>query len=474
MLHHRLRQLIGTVSRGQNTGAAHATHPKPIASALGAAAKTALRWTGAVLGAAAGIAGVYALVVYLRQRQEESEGLLRGVEEELVFRDIDSSLEPAELRSLKERIDEAFQKDPRSARGWALGGIYQAYISFHVERYKIGSLNACARARDLDQNEPLADLCAGMASYSANELISADDHLRKALYRQPSWSLAWYYHGRVLTDLKRPREAEQALRKARALAPDRPGFGLEVARFYLSHDNPLSALVTAREVAESTDAAAPRNALGLILYALGDTDKAIDQLAMAIQAAPDRSLYLTNMAALLNVQERYAEALPLTVKARGLEPDSPHALVETVMALAGQKKYSLALPYSERLITLVRNVRWVRTNHDYLRGQLSENGFVGAFVFFPPGISACENWTLSRFADPEFKDWSPRLASNGKFVYPPEIAGQPAPPGGVPLDRQGNAKLTLSCSGSRGPAIDPEWLTDQWQKKSVQSHSGPS
>ena len=420
-------------------------HRKPIAGAFAALA---------VLSAI-----LYALWLRGEQRHEESEALVAGVEEQLIFKDV-SSLSEADARALQSKIYQAFRKDRNSSRVWGVWGVFQAYEAFRNPALVKDTLDACAQSRRLDLQAALGDLCSGMARLGKGDWRSAEIHFQVALRKQPDLAIAWFYHGQALWELHRLVAAERALKKAHALSPQRTDFGLELAKFYLLNENTPGALQILRETTASSDTPAGRNALAIVLHGVGDLPAAIAELEPVANGPRASVEQLTNMACLLNESNEFDKALAFAIRALGASPNSRAALIEATDALVGLKRDTAALEYSRRLLPLARDYRWVRENHQFLQAKSSDPSTSGVYLNGPVTLALCQGWVLTRFST-EFQNAGFELTANGKYVFPPAKAGKPAPPSTGVTIPPGEHDVVISCG--KPSTISPDWLGPVWQ-----------
>jgi tetratricopeptide (TPR) repeat protein len=414
--------------------------------------------------------GFYGLYVLVKARNEEAKDLLGVVEERLIFRDPTKVLSAEDLRGIKLQIDQAYSRNPRSARAWALGGIYQAYIGSSIDAYRQGAMSACNNALALDSTDHVARFCHGLALFVKPDFGKAAEEFRWVVERDSLWDLAWFYYGLASLQAENWQEAENALQKARQLSPEKIVYSLDLARLYLNRKKHAEALQLLREsTAAFPESSELENALAVILYSLDQSAAAESRLLKAIGLAPDNAQYLLNMACILNNSDRSAAALPYAQRALGLAPESRDGLQETINALVDMKKYSVAEKYSSRIKRQAGEFIWVHDNHEYISGCL-KGSCNGVFTEGPPFVSMCASqaWALSRF-DPRWRGVTFALTVDDKIVFPPRMAGATVDPKreiqpSVELP-PGSHEVKLCLGQCVKADIDPELLGLDWENK---------
>jgi tetratricopeptide (TPR) repeat protein len=176
---------------------------------------------------------------------------------------------------------------------------------------------------------------AGQALYARGQTAQAERAFRQATVLQPARMEGWANLGGTLLDLDRPAEACKALERARALAPALPAVLLNLGRCYYllgRGDEALEACGTAVELAPNADS---YNKLGVILRSTWRLAEAEAAFRAALEQDGQHPLAQVNLATLLMLMGRQADARPLlaAAQARPLPPEARHEAVRAGLLL---------------------------------------------------------------------------------------------------------------------------------------------
>ncbi|MGN6108407.1 MAG: tetratricopeptide repeat protein, partial [Kofleriaceae bacterium] len=151
------------------------------------------------------------------------------------------------------------------------------------------------------QQDPQLALTLGVAYLGTGDATKAEPWLRRAAEGRPNEADPAYQLAKALARLRRTDEAIAALRKARALAPDRAEIGLELARTYEAAGRDPEAAELYDKLITAPDAGVElRGRAGRFFARTGQLDKAAAQGEQLAAAAPTHpaGLYLKGEAAL--------------------------------------------------------------------------------------------------------------------------------------------------------------------------------
>ena len=187
---------------------------------------------------------------------------------------------------------------------------------------------------------PVASLSIPDLILRANRLLDEGDAdaafglLREAVSRQPTNVAALELMAEAAVRTGRWQDAEFALKSALGLQPDNLNLQLRLGGVYLAKNDTSAARDVFRELTERyphSDRAWA--SLGLLDAQLGNTDRALLELAQALEENPLLPEVQLGYGELLLSQERPAEALAAFQAARNLLPDDPQLEARTGQAL---------------------------------------------------------------------------------------------------------------------------------------------
>lgn len=176
---------------------------------------------------------------------------------------------------------------------------------------------------------------AGQALYARGQPGQAERAFLQATVLQPGRMEGWANLGGTLLDLDRPAEACEALERARALAPAVPAVLLNLGRCYYLLGRTSEALAACRAATTLAPSADAFNKLGVILRASWQLDEAETAFRTALKHDGGHPLAQVNLATLLMLMGRQADARPLlaAAQARPLPPEARHEAVRAELLL---------------------------------------------------------------------------------------------------------------------------------------------
>lgn len=176
---------------------------------------------------------------------------------------------------------------------------------------------------------------AGQALYARGQMAQAERAFLQATALQPARMEGWANLGGTLLDLDRPAEACEALERARALAPALPAVLLNLGRCYYLLGRTSEALAACRAATALAPSADAFNKLGVILRASWQLDEAEAAFRAALTHDGGHPLAQVNLATLLMLMGRQADARPLLAgaQARPLPPEARHEAVRAGLLL---------------------------------------------------------------------------------------------------------------------------------------------
>ena len=176
---------------------------------------------------------------------------------------------------------------------------------------------------------------AGQALYARGQPGQAERAFLQATVLQPVRMEGWANLGGTLLDLDRPAEACEALERARALAPAVPAVLLNLGRCYYLLGRTSEALAACRAATTLAPSADAFNKLGVILRASWQLDEAETAFRTALKHDGGHPLAQVNLATLLMLMGRQADARPLlaAAQARPLPPEARHEAVRAELLL---------------------------------------------------------------------------------------------------------------------------------------------
>ncbi len=157
---------------------------------------------------------------------------------------------------------------------------------------------------------------AGQALYARGQPGQAERAFLQATVLQPGRMEGWANLGGTLLDLDRPAEACEALERARALAPAVPAVLLNLGRCYYLLGRTSEALAACRAATTLAPSADAFNKLGVILRASWQLDEAETAFRTALKHDGGHPLAQVNLATLLWLMGRQADARPLLAAAQ--------------------------------------------------------------------------------------------------------------------------------------------------------------
>jgi len=266
----------------------------------------------------------------------------------------------ATLISVRERVDSG-----RDLEG-ALADVERLLVSYpgdgRLLPLRVELLRRLDRAGEADQllhaygsqgaDVPVESLSIPDLILRANRLLDEGDVetafslLREAVSRQPTNVAALELMAEAAVRTGRWHDAEFALKSALGLQPDNLGLQLRLGGVYLAKKDTSAARDIFRELTEQyphSDRAWA--ALGLLDAQLGNDERAVRELAQALQENPLLPEVQLGYGELMLKQGRPAEALAAFEAAENLLPDDPHLSARVGQALQGLGRHDEALDH---------------------------------------------------------------------------------------------------------------------------------
>ena len=225
----------------------------------------------------------------------------------------------------------------------------------------------------------LQTMQAGQTLYARGQLAQAEQAFRQAAGLQPARMEGWANLGGALLDLARPAEAREALERARVLAPNVPAVLMNLGRCYYLlglTSEALAACQAATELAPSADAF---NKLGVILRANWQLGEAEAAFRAALARDGGHPLAQVNLATLLMLMGRQAEAGPLLAAAQA-RPLPEKARREAVRATLLLDEWARLDPVLQRAFTSARFDKLIAALEDTPPALLQVDPVVGPFM----------------------------------------------------------------------------------------------
>jgi predicted O-linked N-acetylglucosamine transferase (SPINDLY family) len=153
-----------------------------------------------------------------------------------------------------------------------------------------------------------------------------------------------FNYGKTLLQLKRPREACQALERATALGGDQAETHNELGLARMDDGNLKAATVAFRRALSlRPDYMEAHNNLGLALHRQGEYDEAGVSLRRALEFEPQSTQVMSNLGMVLRAQGRAAESAEIYRAALTLNPQDPVVLTNLGNALISLSRYEEAV-----------------------------------------------------------------------------------------------------------------------------------
>jgi serine/threonine-protein kinase len=219
-------------------------------------------------------------------------------------------------------LNEAVKADPRFALGFAqLGEAYRLKYRMDKDKKWIDeALANCQKAQQLNDRLPMVYVTLGKIHIYTGNYELALQESQRALQLDPRNADAIISLARSYESAGRIADAEAAFRKAIALRPDSWDGYNQLGGFLFDHQRYDDAVAQYRHAIELTpDNAALYLNLGAVYINMGDKHypEAEQMLRKSLALEPSYPAY-TNLGALYNQQQKYAEAADALEKALGL------------------------------------------------------------------------------------------------------------------------------------------------------------
>jgi serine/threonine protein kinase/tetratricopeptide (TPR) repeat protein len=199
---------------------------------------------------------------------------------------------PEKLEYAIAAFEHSTASDPAFALAYA--GLGQAYILMYVLEHRpelVAKANgACARAAQLDEQNPGAELCLGMLFNAAGKYELAAQHLESSLKLDNNCDQCYRELSMAYEQLKRPADAESILRRDIQLHPQQWAGYKRLGSFYAS---------------------------------LGRYDEAVSAFTQVVKLAPDSIGGYSNLGAVYVVQGNYSDASQALEKSIAIQPTAP-------------------------------------------------------------------------------------------------------------------------------------------------------
>jgi len=192
----------------------------------------------------------------------------------------------------------------------------------HIEAGELQAAEAVLRRLLALGHEP-PGACLQLAGILTrrNEPHAAVQLLQQACNRHAESPLLFLELGRLLREAERLPEAEAALERAAALAPDLPGPLLQQCQLCLARNEDARAMELVQQALRRNDANPVCHALhGELLARAGELEAAVAALERAVELAPDKATHHNKLSHLLARQGRLDEALERVRRAIELDP----------------------------------------------------------------------------------------------------------------------------------------------------------
>ena len=193
--------------------------------------------------------------------------------------------------------------------------------------------------RQADAKNLLGVLCA-----QRGDPASALAWIGEAIAIDPRNPAYRFNYGKTLLQLKRPREACQALERATALRGDQAEAHNELGLARMDDGN-LKAATAAfrRALSLQPDYVEAHNNLALALHRQGEYDEAAARLRRALELEPQSIKVMSNLGMILRAQGRAAEAVETYRAALALDPREPVTLTNLGSALIDLSRHEEAI-----------------------------------------------------------------------------------------------------------------------------------
>lgn len=170
-----------------------------------------------------------------------------------------------------------------------------------------------SKALEADSENPEVQLELGYLFHQSGQMLYALKYFQAALKQKPM-AEAWHQLGRILQQLGRQKQAEEAYTEALSLEPNN------------SRNN---------------------NSLGLLYYFSGNYPEAIRRLQKAVDINPDRGIYHLNLGMALLQDTGREVALTELRRAIGMEPGLAGEVLNIGEHFFLNHQYALAMPFYE-------------------------------------------------------------------------------------------------------------------------------
>jgi tetratricopeptide (TPR) repeat protein len=261
---------------------------------------------------------------------------------------------PPPLERALERLEFAVAKDPLFARAWASLAEAYDYTAPFVGRDAAGDARraeeAARKAVALDDKLPAGHAMLGLVLfYMRWNFKEAETEYRRALELDPHNAFATVEYADLLRETGRVREAEEVIRKARALMPAMNVLAVKDAEIQLDQNRPDAALATATAALRfQKDSPKPHVALGMAWEAKGDYERALAHYrdALAIDGLDRRALPAYGY--LLGVMGRTGEARSVARKLEDINSRIRNCAFQIAVVYAGLRDYERSIYWLER------------------------------------------------------------------------------------------------------------------------------
>ncbi|MGO9802003.1 MAG: tetratricopeptide repeat protein [Steroidobacteraceae bacterium] len=262
------------------------------------------------------------------------------------------------------RYDAAVQVDPQCASAHLnRGNILLASAQFDAARSAYEQAIAC------DPQYAAAHFNLGNLRYRAGDFAHALRNYQVAVGIKPQFADAFVGMANALFGLGRTAEATESYRRALTVSPDHAEAHFNLGVLAMTQGQPHEAATRLRRaIGLRPDHAAAHRFLGAVLSSLGDLDAAEASLRRAWSIEPDSPEILNDLAMVLQCRSKYAEAMPLLVRA--LER-APHWTTKTAFAnCAAHMRFTAADSHLRAAVTTAITEAWAKPD-DLCRSALS-------------------------------------------------------------------------------------------------------
>jgi tetratricopeptide (TPR) repeat protein len=261
---------------------------------------------------------------------------------------------PPTLARAIDRYEFAVARSPSFATGWASLAEAYDYASVYTGRDRDADADraeaAAQRAIALDGNLAAGHAMLGLVRFCLRfDFKGAESSYRTAIELDPRSTYAIIEFTDLLRETGRLAEAEEQIRKARALQPGLPVLAVKQAELQLDRGQPDAAIVTLNEALRLRhDIRRAHVALGAAWEMKGDFDRALASYRRALGMNPQDRRALPALGYVLGVMGRTQEAQAIARQLEDIHTRVRHCALQTAVVYAGIGNHEKALDWLER------------------------------------------------------------------------------------------------------------------------------